>query len=251
MVRFFAASKDVTDTVIKLGTEDSEHVRSLRLRPDELFIVCDGDGNDYVCRLGKRDGCSVAEVVEKKQSRGEPSVKCRVFIAYSKGDRLDYAVQKSVELGAHSIFLFESSRCVAVPRDIAGKTARLQRIALETAKQSGRGTIPGVTAAGGFDSMLCESEKLSAISLFFYEYEDTLHIKKVLERHLKPLHEHGKQEFKPVSIITGPEGGFDPHEVELAKSKGFQIVSLGPRVLRSETAPVVALATVMYHTDNL
>jgi len=247
MIRFFAAPHDISADCINLGAEDLEHIRVLRLRPDELFTVCDGDGTDYICRLRKHNNEKVAEIVEKHQSLGEPSIKCKVFMAYSKGDRLDYAVQKSVELGANEIILFESERCVAVPRDIPKKTARLQRIALETAKQSNRGIIPNVTSAGSFDTMIKKAIEDSALSLMFYECEDDLHIKPVLEQHFSGQKNQSK---KPVSIITGPEGGFKPHEVALAQSKGISIVSLGPRILRSETAPVVALAALMFHTGN-
>ena len=251
MIRFFTTSQDIKTKSIRLSTEDSEHIRSLRLRPDELFIVCDGKGADYVCRLGKHDDCTIAEITEQHQSIGEPSILCRVFIAYSKGERLDYAVQKSVELGAHEITVFESERCIAVPRDIPKKVARLQRIALETAKQSDRGIIPKVTSGGKFGAVINEAVRASGLSMLFYESEDNLHIKTLLEQHFSPLRIHEEFEIKSVSIITGPEGGFEPNEAELALSKGISIVSLGPRILRSETAPVIALAAVMYHTGNL
>jgi len=251
MIRFFTAPHDVTASNIKLSEGDFEHIRVLRLRPDELFTVCDGNGTDYICRLSLNKNEAIADIVKKQKSLGEPSVKCRVFIAYSKGDRLDYAVQKSVELGAYEIILFESGRCVAVPRDIPKKTTRLQRIALETAKQSNRGILPKVTSAGKFDMMIEEATRHSELSLMFYECEDDLHIKPVLEQHFYDSHGQKEQNTKPISVITGPEGGFEPDEVVLAQSKGIRIVSLGPRILRSETAPVVALSAIMFHTGNL
>ena len=265
MIRFFADAQDVSDNSIKLSAEDFKHIRVLRLHPDELFIVCDGNGTDYVCRLGQRaDGGTVSrskyteredaatvEIVDKNQSPGEPSVLCRVFLAYSKGDRLDYAVQKSVELGAHEIVLYESERCVAVPRDIPKKTERLQKIALETAKQCNRGIIPGVISAGNFDTMIEKAVSCSALTLLFYELENNLHVKPVLEQHFSLLREHEEYDINSVSLITGPEGGFEPKEVLLAQSKGIPVVSLGSRILRSETAPVVALAALMFHTGNM
>ena len=240
MFRLFTEPHNISAGSVRLGAEDSEHIRSLRLRPDEVFIVCDGSGTDYVCRLGRRDFNSVAEIIEKRLSTGEPAIKCRVFIAYSKGDRLDYAVQKSVELGAFEIILFESERCVAVPHDIPKKITRLQRIALETAKQCNRGIIPSVTSCGNLNDVICEVKKDSGLPLFFYEDETGLHLKDVLEQH----------DTVAVSIITGPEGGFETHEAELARTENIHIVSLGPRILRSETAPVAALAAIMYHTGN-
>jgi len=254
MIRFFSDPKDVYAKSIKLSDEDSGHILSLRLRPDEKFIVCDGNGTDYICTLGERSGSTFADIKSKQVSLGEPTVKCRLCIAFSKGDRMDYAVQKAVEIGAHEIILFESERCVAVPKDIPKKTARLQRIALETAKQSGRGIIPSVTCGGSLKDLIETVIHDSALSILFYECEDHTHIKDVLTQHFSPSHSKrtpGKRVSGIVTIITGPEGGFDPQEVEFAKSKGIQIVSLGTRVLRSETAPVAALAVIMYQTDNL
>jgi len=251
MIRFFTEPQDISTTSIKMSAEDSKHIRSLRLRPDEVFVVCDGEGNDFICRLGELCDGSYAEIVEKQKSSGEPSVICKVFVAYSKGDRLDYAVQKSVELGANEIVLFESERCVAVPKDIQKKIDRLQRIALETAKQSGRGRIPRVSSGGHLEEILDESISGSALSILFYECEDRVHLKDVLLQHFSPENRQSNHDIKQISLITGPEGGFEPHEVDLAKSKGINIVSLGARILRSETAPVVALAAVMFHTGNL
>ena len=105
MTRFFVDPDDVIDNTIRLSAEDSNHIRSLRLRPDEHFIVCDGNRNDFVCRLGKKEDGSIAEIVERRISLGEPSVACTVFIAFQKGERLDYAIQKSVELGVCAIVL--------------------------------------------------------------------------------------------------------------------------------------------------
>jgi len=251
MIRFFAEAQDISTGTIKLSADDSKHIRTLRLRPDEFFIVCDGTGSDYICKLGERSDGTYAKIIEKQNSPGEPSVVCRVFIAYSKGDRLDHAVQKSVELGANEIVLFESERCVAVPKDVPKKISRLQRIALEAAKQSGRGIDPPVSAGGHFKEILNDAINNSSLSILFYELEDRLHIKDVLQQHFSQSNGHPDHKTKPISLITGPEGGFEPHEAELAKSKGSKIVSLGPRVLRSETAPVVALAAIMYQTGNL
>jgi len=251
MIRFFASQQDISISTIRLCPDNSEHIRALRLRPNELFTVCDGNGVDYVCRLGERTDSTIAEIISKHKSIGEPSVSCKMYIAYSKGERLDYAVQKSVELGAHEIVLYESERCIAVPRDIPKKTMRLQRIAMETAKQCNRGIIPNVTSGGSFDYIINDAIHSSALTLLFYESEIDLSIKSILEQHFPPLREQEEYETSTVSLITGPEGGFEPNEVELAQSKDIHIVSLGSRILRSETAPVVALAAVMYQTGNL
>ena len=240
MTRFFAEPKDIYDNEIQLCAEDAEHIRALRLRPDELFVVCDSAGSDHICRLG-RSVNDVAEIVETRLSRGEPSVECSVYIALAKGDRLEYAVQKSVELGASDIKLFLSERCVSKPGDITKKNARLQKIALEAAKQCGRGRIPNVMAILSYTSAIMQAAS-AGLPLFLYEFENNLHLKEALEQ---------TEKARTISIVTGPEGGFEPHEAEIAKSSGMVSVTLGPRVLRCETAPVAALAAVMFHTGNL
>jgi 16S rRNA (uracil1498-N3)-methyltransferase len=242
--------------MVTLSVDDTAHIRSLRLRPDEFFVVCDGEGVDHICRLGVRgdystvNECSTAEIIESRPTRGEPSIACCVFIAFAKGERLDFAVQKSVELGARRIVIFKSQRCTAVPRDALKKTTRLQRIALETAKQSGRGLIPEVSAAETFEEAIDDAAQNSALPLFFYEREEDVHIKRVLEQHFAPLREHEEYAVRSVSIVTGPEGGFEPREAEYAQSQGMCAVSLGPRILRCETAPLLALSAIMYHTGN-
>ena len=248
MIRFFVEPAEIVGGAVRLNIEDVGHVRALRLRPDEFFIVCDGAGTDYFCRLAETSDASarsshvpVAEIIEARPSSGEPSVACDVYIAFAKGDRLDYAVQKSVELGARDIMLFPSARCVSLPGDASKRCARLQRIAMETAKQSGRGRVPVVSAIGSFEAAIAQAAG-AEVPLFFYECEDEMHMKQALALH--PF-------FSSVSIVTGPEGGFENHEAQLARSSGMLAVSLGPRILRCETAPAAALAALMYHTENL
>ena len=179
-----------------------------------------------------------------------------MYIAHSKGDRLEYAVQKSVEVGAYNIVLFPSERCVSTPGDVSKKTARLNRISLETAKQCGRGRIPEVTAVNSFEEAI-EQAARAIVPLFLYEDEENYHIKQALEDKGTVLLSSGEKTREPspchktVSIVTGPEGGFEPHEAEYARSAGMHAVTLGPRILRCETAPVAALTAVMYHTGNL
>ena len=241
MTRFFAPPSAKKNNTIQLTADDAAHIKTLRIRPEELFTVCDGEGNDHICRLAEKNGGPTAEIIETHPTRGEPTTACDVYIALAKGDRLEYAVQKTIELGARSITLFQSERCISKPGDITKKTARLQRIALETAKQSGRGRIPEVTAANTFQAAV-EKAANAGTPLFFYECEEEQRLKKALENW---------KEGMTVSILTGPEGGFEPHEAELAKAAGMRIITLGPRILRCETAPAAALAAIMYHTGDI
>jgi len=252
MFRFFADTEEISDKLITLNYDDSKHIKTLRLRPDERFIVCDGKGTDYICVLGERDGdLSAANIISSQPSSGEPDISCKVYIGVMKSDRLEYAVQKSVELGATDIILYESARCDCVPKDIDKKTVRLTKISLEAAKLCGRGIIPGVYSCGKFDIMLNHAISSSDLTLLFYESEEQLHIKSILEQNISLKSDKPNDRISSISLITGPVGGFDPHEIEQAAAKKIPIVSLGPRILRAETAPVVALTAIMYQTGNL
>jgi 16S rRNA (uracil1498-N3)-methyltransferase len=243
MPRFFITASNIFGGAAYLDAKESAHLRALRIRQGESFTVCDGKGTDYTCRLTKitSDGAE-AEIVEKAPTVAEPTVECTAYIAFAKGDRLETAVQKSVELGASEIALFPSARCVSRPEalSVLKKTGRLQKIAEEAAKQSGRGKIPRVIVSPSFDRMIFEATKAD-LPLFFYEDETQRHLKDALEE---------RPEAKTISLVTGPEGGFDPEEAAFAKDNGMVSVSLGPRILRCETAPIAALAAIMYHTGN-
>jgi len=269
MIRFFTNKYEISNKKITLTTQDASHIRSLRLRPDEYFIVCDCEGTDYICRLADsvevesktKEKFAVAEIMRMQPSIGEPDFKCSVFIAYAKGDRLDYAVQKSVELGAYEIIIFPSQRCVSTPGDKGEKKiARLQKIALETAKQCDRGLVPEVVAVESFKQAVGLAIR-SGVAIFPYECEDKLSLKQALEQNIRKQSSAENPEeadvigyrskVNSISIMTGPEGGFTSQEADYAKSEGMLTVTLGPRILRCETAPVAVLAAIMYHTGNL
>ena len=244
MTRFFVSPEDVSGDTVTLMGEDLDHVRALRIKSGENFVACTGDGREFLCELISADkGSAVAKVIEEVASQGEARVKCTVFAAWAKGERLDFAVQKCTELGAHDIVLFPSKRCVARPDDksAAKKIARLQKIAREAAQQSGRGIIPQVRGVETFKEAL-ELASGADVPVFCYEEELERGILSVLKE---------KEDVNYVSVMTGPEGGFERSEAEEAKSMGMIPVSLGKRILRCETAPMFALTAVMLHTENL
>ncbi len=244
MPRFFVAASNLFGGVAYISGRDAEHIKVLRIRHGELFTVCDGKGTDYVCRLKSADAKGAeAEILETSPSRGEPSVFCTVFSAFSKGEKAESIIQKAVELGASRFVFFPSERCVSRPDEAsaAKKCVRWQKISEEAAKQSGRGIIPDVMVVMSFEKAIQEAAKAD-MPLFFYEADTEYTIKQALL---------SRSEYSTVSIVTGPEGGFEPDEVLSAKSKGMLITSMGSRILRCETAPLCALSAVMYHTDNL
>ena len=242
MPRFFMAGSNIMGGMAIIRGRDAEHVRVLRLRPGEEMIICDGEGTDYKCRLVYADKEQAeAEVIEVVRCPAEPSVKVTVLCGLPKGDRSDYIIQKCVEAGAYEIAFFSCDRCVARPDKPERKLERWQRIAEEAAKQSGRGIIPRVSWAGDFTAALDLAVK-KELGLFMYETGEREALDAVLSEN------KGAQS---VAIITGPEGGFAEFEAKLAKICGLHVCSMGERILRCETAPVVALTATMYATGNL
>lgn len=244
MPRFFLSggSSIAGGTAFILG-EDAAHAKVLRLRVGDTMIVCDG-GKDHHCTVTKITPNEVeAEIFEVVPCQGEPSVHTVILAGLPKGsDKTDYILQKCTEAGASEIYFFASSRCVArIQGDADKKIARWQRIAEEAAKQSGRGIIPHVGWAGDLAGALDTAVKKD-LGLFMYETGEREALNAVLE---------ANRDVKSMAIITGPEGGFEPFGAELARIVGLHICSMGERILRCETAPVVALTAAMYATGNL
>ena len=159
-------------------------------------------------------------------------------MAYPKGDKLEFIIQKAVELGVNKIVPFESSFCVKRPRqDKAEKqNSRLTRIAEEAAKQCGRARLAEVSQPINYGEML-KSASRSDLVLFCYEGDGTLSLKDVLTQN---------PDKKSIAVIVGCEGGFSKQEAEKAKESGFMLVNLGPRILRCETAPIYALSAISF-----
>ena len=178
-------------------------------------------------------------VVERRPSRGELPCRVSLYQALPKGDKLELIVQKAVELGAAEIVPVLTRRCVSRPdsRAVEKKRERLQKIALEAAKQSGRGVVPQVAPLLDFPAALAEMAR-AACPLFFYEGGG------------EPLGKALSARPGSIALMVGPEGGFDPAEAQAARDAGLRVCTLGPRILRCETAPLYALSAIGYVYEN-
>lgn len=245
MPRFFIEHVDIDSKSLVITGRDAEHIKVLRMRPGEALTVCNGKGIDMHCTLTGSDGkTAYADVVEVVPSKSEASVKVRIYAGLAKGDRVDYVTQKCTEMGAEEIVFFNCDRCVVRldPKKGADKKVeRWQRIAEEAAKQSGRGIIPQVRAVGSFAEALDIAIKTD-LPLFMYETGERVELKDAIES-------AGK--ISSAAIITGPEGGFEKYEADMAAAVGIKLCAMGPRILRCETAPVAALTALMYATGNM
>ena len=244
MPRFFIAGTNAAGGVALITGEDAEHIKVLRMKLGERLVICDGAGKDYICRLTRvGDGCAEVEVLETADCPGEPSVRCTILAGFPKGDKAEWIVQKCTECGASEIVFFPSARCVSRPdrRALDKKLVRWQRIAQEAAKQAGRGIIPAVKAVDEYAQALDIAMK-SELKLFMYETGERVSICQAAA---------GTPEARSCAILTGPEGGFEPYEAELAAKTGMTLCSMGTRILRCETAPLVALTAVLAQMGEL
>lgn len=243
MPRFFLPAPAVCGGTLELTGDAAAHARVLRLRPGDGVTVCDGAGTDYRCTVTEADGRRlVLAVAGSGPALGEPRVQVRVMMAFPKADKLEHVIQKATELGAAEIVAFPSSRCVSRPdgASLPRKLERWQRIAASAAEQSGRGRIPAVRALGSFQEALAEAAAQDFAALL-YENARRLSFRAAV----------GDGGFASAALLTGPEGGFSPEEAEAAAAAGIPLCSLGPRILRCETAPLCALSALMFACGEL
>lgn len=242
MVRFFVTPLELANDFIVLTGENAAHAKVLRLKTGEQVIACDGNGNECLCTVSDVSPGQISLVAQNRQvSATESKVKASIYMAFSKGDKLEHVIQKATELGAYEIVAFPSARCVSKPdeKSLKKKLERWQRIAASASEQSGRGRIPEVVVLDSFSAALKRAGEAD-IAILFYENERATTLRMALhEKH-----------YTTVSLLTGPEGGFEPSEVDQVSKAGFFVCTLGSRILRCETAPLCALSAVMYDSGE-
>ena len=236
---FFA--DNIGDTHLITG-EDAVHItKSLRMSVGESLTLCDSNKTEHLCKIERinSDGVLV-RVVSESECLNEPSVNVTLFASLTKGDKIETVIQKSVEIGVHSIVPVLTDRCVSRPdsKSAAKKIQRYQKIAAQAAMQSRRAIIPQVENITELKSI---SEKLKDFDkvILFYEGGG------------EPLRSIITPNDKNIAIFTGPEGGFEEREVKFLTDNKAVCATLGKRILRAETAPLVALSAIMFHTGNL
>lgn len=238
MPRFF---KEFFADAPFLEGDDAHHIiKSLRIRVGEDLTVCDTKGYDYHCTVTEiSDGKVALQINETVKSSTEPSTFVTLYQCLPKGDKMDSVVKQSVELGVGRIVPVLSENCVSRPdpKSLAKKCERWQRIAIEAAGQCGRGILPEVSDCVSLKSVTKELKNFDK-AFFCYELGG------------KPFGGIDST-TKNVAIIIGPEGGFTKSEAESLEQSGATVTTLGPRILRTETAPLAALASIMLLTDNM
>ena len=245
MNRFFVKSENIKNDEITIFGEDVQHIsKVLRLQNGDNIILCDGEGNDYIAAILSMDKLFVrTAVIEKKPSEGESDIEVVLYQGIPKSTKMDLIIQKCTEMGIKRIVPVFTVRTIVKlesEKDERKKVERWTKIAEEAAKQSGRGVIPSIDMPVTLAEALLDAAKLDSI-IVPYELEGSLSIKQALKV--------GK--VRSIGFFIGPEGGFEPAEVLKAKNSGAVPVTLGSRILRTETAGIAVLTSIMYEYDQL
>jgi 16S rRNA (uracil1498-N3)-methyltransferase len=233
MRRFYAAPNQFTENEVHLSLEESRHLRDvLRLREGDEVSVFDGDGREFLCRIestGNGKTVSVLKIISQLTPPSpESNLDLALVIALLKGEKFDLVIQKATELGVNKIIPLQTKRAdVKINQNEAPKKLeRWKRIALEAAKQSGRARVPEIIAPLEFEKFV--KEKHEYVVFFSERGGESLDTSNINSSN--------------ITAVVGPEGGWDDSEITLAKENGFQIVTLGGRIMRAETAAMVVTA---------
>ena len=242
--KFFVNKDQIENNNIYILGRDLVHIKNvLRLKPlDKIEVTC--KGINYLCEISEITKESVkTTVISNWVANRESPIKITLYQGLAKGSKMDLIIQKCVEIGVKDFYAIETHRTVVKIKDQkkeSSKTERWQSIAEEAAKQSKRDYIPKVNGIISFKDMMdiLNHEKNIIVP---YEDEENLSIKDGLKM----------VEGNKINLIIGPEGGFEEDEIQTLKDVGAKIVTLGPRILRTETAGLVASTIVLYELGNL
>ena len=246
MDRFFVKKQNInldTNSCIIEG-EDVKHIsKVLRCRIGEELEVCDNNNNEYICEITNIDKNQVElNILEKVDIQRESDLKIKVYQGLPKGPKMEMILQKLTEVGVDEIILVQTKRTVVKVDDKKEdkKLERWERIIYEAAKQSKRGKIPTLRGVLTFKEALADMKE-NDFNIAPYENEKTKSIKQAIKG----------VNINNIGIFVGPEGGFEETEIEAIEDIGGQSVSLGPRILRTETASLVASSIVLYELSDL
>lgn len=248
MYHFFvdATQINISDKSVIITGNDVNHIRNvLRMRPGEEISVSNGvDGKEYRCGIVSFDiDRVICEIRFMKENGVELPCKVYLFQGLPKADKMEWIVQKAVELGVYEIIPVAAKRCVVQldGKKAAAKVARWQGIAKAAAKQSKRGIIPQVTEVLSFPQAVKKAYDMN-VRLIPYEMAEGMEKTRQIIDSLKP----GQR----IAVFIGPEGGFEEAEIREAQALGIQPVTLGKRILRTETAGMTVLSWILYRMEE-
>lgn len=245
MDRFFSNNIDLQNNKIIIDGDDVKHIsKVLRMKEEDLLEVCDNKDNEYVAKIINLDKKEITlDIVQKKEIKRESKVKVNLFQGYPKGAKFELIIQKLTEIGVCNITPIITSRVInkSLKEKEAKKFDRWEKIIYEASKQSKRGVIPKLNGFLSLKEMI-DKTKEDDLKIVFYENEDDLNLKDIVKK-------IDKENIKNISIVIGPEGGFKEDEIDILKENNYYISTLGKRILRTETASIVAASLILYEFD--
>lgn len=243
MFQFFVEPEQIHEKEIIITGSDVNHIKNvLRMRVGEEMRISDNAGSDFYCAIKSIESEKIVLTVLREAEGTEPSLKITLFQGLPKGDKMELVIQKAVELGVSEIIPVAMKHCVVKldEKRAKAKQARWQAIAESAAKQSKRSIIPTVGMPMGFAQAAEYAKKLDIRILPYENQRGMAHTREVFGSIAKGA---------SVGIFIGPEGGYDSTEIELAK-EDMEMVSLGSRILRTETAGLCALSMLQYAVED-
>lgn len=248
MARFFVSPGQIGPAKISIFDGDVNHIRRvLRMKEGDELTVCDGEGRDYFCRISSMsDDVVTCDIIDSWTSYVELPVRLHLFQGLPKADKMELIIQKAVELGAAEIIPVAMARSIVKldEKKADKKTSRWQGIAESGAKQSGRAIVPEVRQPMSYKHALSYASSLDAV-IVPYEKAEGIEQSRALIDALA-----SDENIKSIGIFIGPEGGFDEKEIELALEAGAKPITLGRRILRTETAGLAILSILMYRLER-
>ncbi len=252
MRRFFVEEGNIKEDKVTIRGDEARHIAQvLRLKEEDKIKVFTGKGREYLIEIREASKKEVIGRILKESSLDtEPPIEMTLIQGIPKSNKMDFIVQKVTELGVKRIIPVITQRTIVKLNEEKARARRnrWQRIALEAAKQSGRAIIPEVDEVTTFVQSLNNISEENLNLIPWEEEETSTSLKKILKQftvNRKRLTVNG------ITIFIGPEGGFTSGEVEAAKKRGALSVSLGPRLLRTETAGLAALVMILYELGDL
>lgn len=242
MPKFFVTTDNIENNKITITGKDVNHIKNvLRKKVGDKIIVC--KNKDYLCKIVSLNNNIIeCKIIQELDTNSESNIKVTIYQGLPKSDKMELIIQKSVELGVFEIVPTEMRRCVAKLKDKQKKIQRWQKISEVASKQCNRNIIPQINNVITLDKI---DKNMHDIILVAYENEK----KNTLKNELKEIKKTNYKDVN-IAIVIGPEGGIDETEIEILKQKQAKIVTLGDRILRTETVALNMLSIIMYELEN-
>lgn len=241
MYRFFVSDEQIGEKQIRIAGSDVNHIKNvLRMKKGDELLVSDGGGTEYTCYIEELGGEEIlAHIMYSQASEQELASRIYLFQGLPKGDKMELIVQKAVELGVFEIVPVAAKRCVVKldEKKAENKRKRWQAIAESAAKQSRRTAVPGIAQVMSF-AQAAEYAAALDVRLIPYELARGMAQTRAVLEAIEP--------GQSIGVFIGPEGGFDEGEIALAETAGIRPITLGKRILRTETAGMAVLSVLMY-----